>query len=61
MAGVQAMAADPGLSLYTVGDCMRALVARLSDPTALPEFPKLQVLWGGALGLGCGWVCGGTG
>ncbi len=43
MTGVQAMAADPALSLYVVGDSMRALVARLSDPDALPEFPKLQV------------------
>lgn len=43
MAGVQAMAADPALSLYVVGDSMRALVARLSDPDTLPEFPKLQV------------------
>lgn len=42
MAGVQAMAADPALSLYVVGDSMRALVARLSDPAALPELPKLQ-------------------
>ena len=46
MAGVQAMAADPALSLYVVGDSMRALVARLADPAALPEFPKLQVRGG---------------
>ena len=51
MAGVQAMAADPALSLYVVGDSLRALVARVSDPDALPEFPRLQVCWGGA-----GWL-----
>ncbi len=46
MAGVQAMAADPALSLYVVGDSLRALVAQASDLEALSEFPGFQV-WAG--------------
>ena len=37
------MAADPALALPRVADAMRTFFGRLSDPAALPEFPRLQV------------------
>ncbi|KAI3423947.1 hypothetical protein D9Q98_009781 [Chlorella vulgaris] len=39
----QPAAGDPALELSRVGGAMRTFFARLSDPSMLPELPKLQV------------------